>query len=98
MIDQSLTVLVRKVIATGGIEAMSMGVQPMARKRKSGGKEEPAKDEKSVRLDRETADKAAYLAARRGMTLGEFLTSLLKGKVDAMFAKEVGLKSEKESE
>ncbi len=58
-----------------------------ARRRKSG-PEKPGRDDKAVKVDRALADKAAYVAARRGLTLAEYLTEMIRKPVERDFAKE----------
>ena len=44
---------------------------------------------KAVKIDRTMADKASFVPDRRGISLAEFLTGLLKRAVDREFAKEM---------
>jgi hypothetical protein len=56
------------------------------RKRKS---DKSRRDDIAVKVDRTLADKARFVASRRGMTLAEYLTGLIRNPVERDFAKEI---------
>ena len=59
----------------------------MARK-KTKGKEMPGRDEKAVKLDRTLADKASFVCNRRGLTMGEYLSEIVRARIERDFLKE----------
>lgn len=61
--------------------------RPMARK-KAGRPKSSDRDDVTVKIDRELKVSADYVAAKRRMTLAQYLTELLKPVVEADFAKE----------
>lgn len=56
-------------------------------------KQKPAekgkRDDVAVKVDRLLADKARLVAKRRGTTLAEYVSELIRGPVDRDFAKEI---------
>jgi hypothetical protein len=52
-----------------------------------GGK--PKRDDTAVKIDRTVADKAKLVASRRGITMAEYLTDLVRAAVERDFAKAV---------
>ena len=56
--------------------------------RKKAGKDMPLRDDKSVKLDRDLADKAGYVCARRGLTMAEYLSEICRPRIEADFRKE----------
>jgi hypothetical protein len=56
----------------------------MAAKRRQA---KPRRDDVAVKIDRTLADKARFAASRRGITLAEYLTGLLRQSVERDFAK-----------
>lgn len=56
----------------------------MARKAQS---DKPKRDDVAVKVDRTLADKARLVASRRGLTLAEYLSELIRTPVEKDFAK-----------
>lgn len=54
---------------------------------------EKGREDKAVKIDRTLADKAGLVASRRGITIAEYLSELIRGPVERDFAatvKEMG--------
>ena len=60
--------------------------QSMGRKR--AGKDMPLRDDKTVKFDRNLADKAGYVCARRGLIMAEYLSELCRSRIESDFEKE----------
>jgi hypothetical protein len=58
----------------------------MGRKKK--GKESPGRDDKAVKFDRTLADKAAFVCARRHLTMAEYLSEMCRSRIERDFLKE----------
>ena len=58
--------------------------RPMARK-KTSGKEVPQRDDKTVKFDRELADKASFVCARRQITMAEYLSEMCRSRIEKDF-------------
>jgi predicted HicB family RNase H-like nuclease len=62
---------------------MVVAEQIMAPKRKGKTK----RDDRAVKIDRNVADKAQFIAQRRGISLAEYVTDLIRTAVEKDFAK-----------
>jgi hypothetical protein len=60
--------------------------QSMARPK---GRPRTERDDKTVKIDRAVADKAYHVAFRRGTTLAEYLTEILRGPVEKAYRQEL---------
>lgn len=47
------------------------------------------RDDKAVKIDRTLADKASLVAARRGITMAEYLSELVRAQVERDFSETV---------
>ncbi len=66
----------------GGVEVLE---RPMARPKKTGRPATSTRDDVVVKIDKQIAAKARYVAATRDMPLAEYLTELLRLPVDRDF-------------
>ena len=56
----------------------------MAPKKKAS---KPKRDDKAVKMDRLLADKATFIANRKGVTTAEFISELVRAQIEKEFAK-----------
>jgi hypothetical protein len=69
---------------------MNQGVTPIAPEREMPPKkkaDKPKRDDKAVKIDRLLADKATFIANRKGVTTAEFISELIRSSVEKEFAK-----------
>ena len=65
---------------------MSMVLEQRRMAPKRAGKK---RDDVAVKVDRTLADKAKLIASRRGITMAEYLTDLIRGPIERDFVKTI---------
>lgn len=67
------------------MESATLGRIKVAKRKPAGDK--PKRDDVAIKMDRIVAEKAKFIAKRRGVTLAEFVTESMRPIVDREFPK-----------
>lgn len=66
--------------------ALQVAERGMAAKKRA---EKPKRDDAAVKIDRTLTDKAKFVASRKGVTMAEYLSELIRAPVERDFTKAI---------